>query len=95
MITDQYANYFCPKLFCALESEDRLRFLSILRPYCVMIARSKVGTYPLQIIIESIKGVDESLIMIDAFKKDILDICFVILSFIILYYKFIFYYIII
>ena len=58
-----------------------------------MIARSKVGTYPLQIIIESIKGVDESLIIIDAFKKDILDICFVIL-FLLIIISFIYFYII-
>jgi len=74
---DQYANYFCPKLFDALDSEERMRFLSFLKPYCVTIAQNKVGTYPLQLIIESIKIKEEGLIITDAFKNDILDLCYV------------------
>jgi hypothetical protein len=78
MLTNQYANYFCPKLFGALDFEDRLKFLHCIRPYCVVISRSKVGTYPLQIIIETIKTKEESLVITDAFKNDILDVCYVI-----------------
>jgi len=44
-----------------------------------MIARTKVGTYPLQIIIENIKTKEETLIIVDAFKKDLLETCFVII----------------
>ncbi len=77
MIVNQYANYFCPKLFSNLENDDRIRFLAVLKPYCVTTAMSKVGTYPLQIIIELIKTNEERFIVVDAFKDDILDLCFV------------------
>lgn len=83
MIIDQYANYFVPKLFQNICYNDKLRLLMKLKPCMVQIAMSKVGTYPLQIIIETVKSKDEKLILIEAFKNDILDICYVYL---ILYY---------
>jgi hypothetical protein len=78
MLADQYANYFCPKLFTALEQDDRIRFLNQLKPFCMQIAISKVGTYPLQIIIESIQTNQECIIIIEAFANVFLDACFVL-----------------
>lgn len=75
MLIDQYANYFCPKLYLALDIQDRLWFLNILKPKCVYISKSKVGTYPLQSIIESISTQEECLVIIDAFKNNILELC--------------------
>ncbi len=73
---NSYANYFCPKFFSYLDTEERLIFLNILKPYCNLIATSKVGTYPLQNIIELLRD-EECVILIDVLKNKILELSMV------------------
>lgn len=80
-MNDSYANYFCQKFFCMLEEKERLKFLYYLRPFAVFIATSKIGTYPLQAIIESLKFEEEKNLIIEIFKNDILELAFVRLLF--------------
>jgi hypothetical protein len=72
-----YANYFCQKFFTFLEFTERINFLNQIKPCCVFIATSKVGTYPLQAIIESLITNDEKIIILEAISENILDLCYV------------------
>ena len=76
-MTDLYANYFCQKLYLILEKEDRIKCLNYLKPSAVLIANSKIGTYPLQAVVELIKYDEERLIILDAFKNYVFELCFV------------------
>jgi hypothetical protein len=49
--------------------------LNVIKPKCVYISKSKVGTYPLQSIIETLKTKDECMVIVDAFKNNILELC--------------------
>ena len=80
-MSDSYANYFCQKFFLALDLEDRVKFLCYIRPFGFYIATGKVGTYPLQAIIESIKYDEERFVIIDTFKNDIIELALVIINF--------------
>ena len=78
-MSDSYANYFCQKFFLSLEKEDRVKFLCYIRPFGLYIATGKVGTYPLQAILESIKYDEERYVIIDTFKNDVIELALVIL----------------
>ncbi len=80
-MNDSYANYFCQKFFNTLEKPERIKFLSYIRPFGVFIAKSKVGTYPLQAIIETIKYDEERYIIIETFKNDIIELAYVSFKF--------------
>lgn len=77
---DSYANYFCTKFYLALTHHDKLKFLSYIKPFGAAIATNKIGTYPLQAIIESLKTEDEKMIVVETFRKDILNLSFVSVS---------------
>jgi len=79
-MSNSYANYFCQKFFCSLKKEDRIKFLCYIRPFGVFIATGKVGTYPLQAIIENLQSDDEKYIVIDTFKNDIIELSLVIIK---------------
>lgn len=79
LMGDLYANYFCQKFFVALGKEDRVKFLCYIRPFGKFIATGKVGTYPLQAIIESIVYEEEKYVIIDTFKNDVIELSMVII----------------
>ena len=54
LITNLYANYFCQKIFQILKNEERGLFLCQIRKSFHEIDVHKIGTYPLQFIIEQI-----------------------------------------
>ncbi len=76
-MNDNYANYFCQKFFCCLEKGCRIKFLEFIQPYAIKIAKSKVGTYPLQAIIESLKFEEEKLIITKTFQNEVIELAFV------------------
>jgi len=76
-MNDSYANYFCKCFYLALDKEDRVKFLCYLRPFGTIIATGKVGTYPLQFIIENIQSDEERYIIIDTFKNEVLKLSYV------------------
>ncbi len=79
MMIDSYANYFCHKFFRYLNPECRLKFLLEIKDYVIIISNSKVGTYPLQAIIEQLNTNEEKLILIDAVRNNVLEMCQVII----------------
>ena len=70
-----YANYFCQKFFTFLEEKDRIIFMNNMKSGIVFIANSKVGTYPLQAIIESLRYKEEKMILLEGLADDVLDLC--------------------
>jgi hypothetical protein len=72
-MTDSYANYFCQKFFGYLESEDKLIFLHNINEHFVMIANNKIGTYPLQAILEQLKSHKERHLVIQSIKSRALE----------------------
>lgn len=77
-MSDNYANYFCQKLFCHLEKAERLCFLMYIRPFVEFIAKNKIGTYPLQNIIEILQEEEEKKIVVESFKNLVLELSFVL-----------------
>lgn len=77
MIVDPYANYFMQKFFSALKQTDRLLFLTHVGTHIIQISKSKIGTYPVQAFIEQLVTTEEKLIVIEAVKNYVLNLCFV------------------
>lgn len=75
LITDPYANYFCQKLFTNLKSVDKIRWITQISPNLVSIAKSKIGTYPIQSLIENLTYFNEKKLMVDLLIGDVLDLC--------------------
>ena len=75
---DPYANYFCQKLFSCLDGELRLVYLSKIRDYLAFIGKNRIGTYPLQSIIETLRNDEEKNVIIMGINNgDFLDLCIV------------------
>jgi len=73
---DPYANYFCQRLFNCLNNDLRLFYLSKIRDHLSFIGKNKIGTYPLQSIIESLKNDEEKKVVIIGIKNhDFLEMC--------------------
>jgi hypothetical protein len=72
LMIDSYANYFCQKFFSILNEVDRIKFLCKLKENFVEIGNSKVGTYPLQSIIDQLHSEPEKKIIIEAVKDKVL-----------------------
>ena len=70
-MTDSYANYFCQKFFSVLNENDRLRFLCKVRDNIVEIGNSKIGTYPLQTILDQLTTEKEKKIIIDSVREKV------------------------
>lgn len=79
-MNDNYANYFCQRFFFSLEKAERIKFLKFIQPFGAFIATSKVGTYPLQAIIEKLKYEEEKQIVIETFRHKIIDLSNVLLT---------------
>ena len=71
LMTDSYANYFCQKFFSVLNENDRLRFLCRVRDNIVEIGNSKIGTYPLQTILDQLTTEKEKKIIIDSVREKV------------------------
>ncbi len=74
LMTDPYANYFCQKFYGFLSKEDKILFLKQIRSSLINIAISKIGTYPLQGIIEQLTTQTERDIIISTIKDYILNL---------------------
>lgn len=75
LMTDSYANYFCPKYFSYLRKNERIIFLMLIKNNIYDISVSKVGTYPLQSIIDQLETKEEKLIIAESFQGKILEMC--------------------
>jgi hypothetical protein len=75
---DPYANYFCQKMFNYLDEEHRLIYLSKIKDYLLFIGKNRIGTYPLQSIIETLSSEDEKKVIVAGINsKDFLELCIV------------------
>lgn len=75
LMIDSYANYFCQKFFSFLNEVDKLKFLRKLKENFVEIGNSKIGTYPLQSIIDQLHSEPEKKIIIEAVREKVLFLC--------------------
>jgi len=75
LMVDSYANYFCQKFFSCLEDKERIKFLLNIKDHVEEIGNSKVGTYPLQAVLDQLKSVEEKNIMIYSVKDVMLNMC--------------------
>ena len=70
---DSYANYFCQKFFGYLKNDDKILFLQNIQINFCNIANNKIGTYPLQAIIEQLKIEREKEILIEFVKANAIE----------------------
>ena len=75
LMIDPYANYFCQKLYSVLNDENKMKFLYSLVPEIELISNSKIGTYPLQSVIEQLKTDKEQTIIMNALSGKVLSLC--------------------
>ncbi len=80
LIIDPYANYFCQKFFSLLNNKDRIIFLKQISPSFSEVCKSKVGTYPMQTIIEILIDIDEKKAVVEAITDNVYDLCLVKLN---------------
>ena len=71
LMIDSYANYFCKKFFTYLNQKDRVEFLNSIKNSLLQLSIDKIGTYPLQGIIEHVGSKNEKTIIIDTLKNHI------------------------
>ena len=72
---DLYANYFFQKFYGFLSDNDRVLFLEKIKDNIVSIANNKIGTYPLQAVIDKMKLPREREILVEAVKNSVLEMC--------------------
>jgi hypothetical protein len=75
LIVDPYANYFCPKLFNVLKTDEKIEFLLEIQNNVLEIGINKIGTYPLQVIIGNLTTPIELSIMVNACSNFCLQLC--------------------
>ena len=75
LMVDSYANYFCQKFYSYLEFENKIKFLTFMKPAVVEIGNSKIGTYPLQAVLEQLNSDEEKMIVIDSVKEKAFEMC--------------------
>jgi hypothetical protein len=75
LMMDSYANYFCPKFFTFLKKNQRRIFLLQIYNHLFDIGVSKVGTYPLQSVIDQLKSQEEKIMVAQSLHAKILDMC--------------------
>ena len=79
LMIDPYANYFCQKFFSLLNNRDRIRFLKHISSHLGEVCKSKVGTYPMQTIIEIMIDIEEKKVVVEGIREIVYDLCLVIL----------------
>ena len=75
LMIDPYANYFCQKYFSVLNYDTKLKFLNALTADIDIISCSKVGTYPLQSVIEQLSSDEMQIILLNSLSGKILKLC--------------------
>ena len=75
LIIDPYANYFCKKFFTYLNQKDRIDFLNSIKDHLFILCTNKIGTFPLQGIIEYLGSKNEKNIIINSIKNDLSILC--------------------
>ena len=75
-ITDEYSNYFCTKFFICLGQNDRIDFLQKIENSIVKFSCDKIGTYPIQTIIENLNSEIEKFILIKSIKGHIEELVY-------------------
>ncbi len=73
---DSYANYFCPKFYAYLDHDEKLDFLRNINDHILEIGNNKVGTYPLQAILEQLITESEKDIVIETLKLRAMDMLY-------------------
>ena len=73
---DPYANYFCPKFYAYLDLEEKITFLRNINEYVVQIANNKIGTYPLQAILEQLITENEKDVVIENIKINAMEMLY-------------------
>ena len=66
--------YFCMKLFCFLNNNDRLSFLSILVKNICIFSINKISTYPIQFIVSHLYSKIEMQIIINQINKNLMKL---------------------
>ncbi len=74
LLLDPYANYFCLKLFCFLNNNDRLSFLSIIVKNICIFSINKISTYPIQFIVSHLYSKIEMQIIINQINKNLMKL---------------------
>lgn len=76
-----YANYFCQKLFIALNSDLRKVFLDSVKSHLIEVSVDKIGTFSLQRIIEKLEDIESQVTftnyILDLSSDDFSKLCFV------------------
>ena len=75
LITDPYANYFCKRFFTFLNQKDRIDFLKGIEKSIVKLSSDSIGTYPIQTIIEHVGSKNEKVIIVNALKESVKELC--------------------
>ena len=75
LITDPYANYFCKRFFTFLNQKDRIEFLKGIEKSIVKLSSDSIGTYPIQTIIEHVGSKIEKIIIVNALKDSVKELC--------------------
>jgi hypothetical protein len=74
LLLDPYANYFCLKLFCFLNENDRISFISIIVKNISIFSTNKIATYPIQFIITHLYSKTEMEIIIHQINKNLMKL---------------------
>ena len=74
LLLDPYANYFCLKLFCFLNENDRISFLSLIVKNISIFSTNKIATYPIQYIVTHLNSKIEMQIIIHQINKNLMKL---------------------
>ena len=74
LLLDPYANYFCLKLFCFLNENDRISFLSLIVKNISIFSTNKIATYPIQYIVTHLNTKTEMQIIIHQINKNLMKL---------------------
>lgn len=74
LLLDQYANYFCLKIFYFLNSNDRLEFIKNITPFLPTLCINKISTYPIQCIVERLSSITEQKLFLSHLNNSFIQI---------------------
>ncbi len=70
LINNYYGNYVIHHLYNLIDLNERILFLNQIRNNITYISKCKVGTFPLQRIVEYIKSEAEEKVLIDSLSNE-------------------------
>ena len=76
LLRDNYANYFCKKLFDCLSQKDRIEYLTSIQNDLNTLAIDNTATYPIQGILEELGSKNEKKIIYMGLKDSISSFCY-------------------